>query len=750
MSNPLVSVVVVSWNGATFLPKCLDALAAQTLSDVEVIVVDNGSHDGSVELVQRKYPSVRLIQNGANLGFAAANNVAIRATSAPLVATLNNDTIVDPHWLERLVDAIESGPRVGSVASKMVQARDPATIDSCGIALDPAAIAWDLYGGFPSSAVDRRHEIFGPCAGAALYRRELLEDVGLFAERFFAYLEDVDLAWRARLRGWRCLLEPRAVVHHAHSGTLGEGSVLKRYLLARNKVWTIARCAPDEDLRERLPIIALYDVGAATFGVARQHDGASVRGRLAGLRGLPEVLYERREVQARRTAPIEELRRWYSPLAPPWEVPGRYRHLVSERRPNPEPATSEERGKTASEAEPRAMALPRASGRTMVRRALLRAAGALLRTPSQPRRSAMPVVMTASEGRRPSLVVLRPDHLGDVLLARPAIELLAKHCRVTVVVGPWGAPSLQGLPIRVATFEYPGFTRRAKPHALAPYISVLAFATRLRSERPDAVVVLRPDHWWGALAAALAGVPVRVGVNHPDVAQFLTHPVDWEVSEHAARTGLRIAECSLSAFGVAASRGECVPTFEPTPAANEAATRWLQGNALVSSALIVVHPGAGAALKSWPPQRWSALVDALGEQGPVVLTGGASEAALLAQIQAHARGQCRVVTELSWDELAALYHRASVVVGMDSGPLHLATAVGTPTVRLFGPTDPAIYGPAGDGQHVMHRSRVPCTPCGNLEAPPCGYLQDPPCLATIRVDDVVASVRALLPTAVTA
>src|SRR5205823_12965818 len=152
---------------------------------------------------------------------------------------------------------------------------DPDTINSCGIALDPAGIAWDLLGGRPARLVDRPREVFGPCAGAALYRRTLLDDVGLFDDDFFAYLEDVDLAWRARLRGWRCTLAPDALVRHVHAGTLGEGSPLKRYLLARNKVWTVAKCAPGEHLRRWLPIVVTYDLGAMTFGVLGQRDWAS-------------------------------------------------------------------------------------------------------------------------------------------------------------------------------------------------------------------------------------------------------------------------------------------------------------------------------------------------------------------------------------------------------------------------------------------------------------------------------------------
>src|SRR5581483_11916642 len=227
-ASPLVSVVVVTWNGRKHLAACLDALARQAFRDFETVVVDNGSRDGSADLVASAYPSVRLIRSPTNLGFAAGNNLGIRATGSRYVATLNNDAVPEPGWLGALVEAAERDAALGSVASKMVFAHDASTINSCGIALYPVGIAWDLWGGYPSEMVGRPRRVFGACAGAALYRRAMLEDVGLFDEDYFAYLEDVDLAWRARLRGWDTLLAPDAVVRHAHAGTLGEGSPLKR------------------------------------------------------------------------------------------------------------------------------------------------------------------------------------------------------------------------------------------------------------------------------------------------------------------------------------------------------------------------------------------------------------------------------------------------------------------------------------------------------------------------------------------
>jgi len=161
----------------------------------------------------------------------------------------------------------------------------------------------------------------------------------------------------------------------------------------------------------------------------------------------------------------------------------------------------------------------------------------------------------------------------------------------------------------------------------------------------------------------------------------------------------------------------------------------------------MLHPGAGADVKTWPARRWADITSRLTSTGTVVLTGGPSDEASIAAIRACLGEPPPSVTTLAWDELAALYRRADVVVGMDSGPLHLAAAVGTPTVRVYGPTDPRIYGPATPPGHVVLSGRLPCVPCGNLVAPPCGYLLDPPCLATVAVDEVVAAVRSLLPVA---
>ena len=201
-----------------------------------------------------------------NLGFAAAINKGIHASSSRYVVSLNNDTEPDPGWLAALVSAAERDPTVGMCASKMLFADRPGMINSTGICVDRAGIAWDRRGG---EADDGREiepvEVFGPCGGAALYRRAMLEEIGMFDERFFAYLEDVDIAWRGRQAGWRCLCVPAARVLHRHSATGKEGSPFKSFHLGRNKVWLLLKNYPVQRLWRYVPAVLLYDFNGCAF-----------------------------------------------------------------------------------------------------------------------------------------------------------------------------------------------------------------------------------------------------------------------------------------------------------------------------------------------------------------------------------------------------------------------------------------------------------------------------------------------------
>jgi len=333
--RPPVSVVVVSWNGRPLLERLLPALAAQTFRDFELVAVDNGSTDGSAELVERLWPEARVLRAGVNLGFARGSNVGIGLARGQLLALLNNDCLPEPAWLERAVAAADASG-AGMVATRQLRAEDPRTIDSAGVALDRAAIAWDRGGGCDAGTPEAAlPPLFGPSGGAALYRRDLLEDVGTFDAELGMYYEDVDLAWRARLRGWGCAAAPGALALHLGSASGGRNSPRKRFLLARNKLWVAAKCYPSEALRRYLAAMVLYDAAAAVAyataspprAVGPEARRAALAGRLAGLRGLPRQLAKRRAIQARRTASADDVLRAMASLEPPWRAGRRFAHL---------------------------------------------------------------------------------------------------------------------------------------------------------------------------------------------------------------------------------------------------------------------------------------------------------------------------------------------------------------------------------------------------------------------------------------
>lgn len=301
------------------MPDCIAALRAQTFRDFEIIVVDNASTDGSREWLAEQ-SDVRVIRNETNAGFAAACNQGIRASDAPFVALLNDDTRAEPQWLEALVEGMSSPPHppsqqekgVGSCASLLLFADRPGVVQGAGIAVDRAAIAWDRLRGYPadSAVASRACEVFGASGGAALYRRAMLDEIGLFDECFFAYLEDVDLAWRAQRAGWRCRYMPQARVLHHTSATSVEGSAFKNRLLGRNKVWLAAKNARRRDW----PIIAFYDLAAVLYAGLARGEWSHLAGRWEGIRRAWQ--FTRPRARMRCSPPFD-------PLVPPWRVPER-------------------------------------------------------------------------------------------------------------------------------------------------------------------------------------------------------------------------------------------------------------------------------------------------------------------------------------------------------------------------------------------------------------------------------------------
>jgi len=307
-----VSVVIPNWNGKRFLPGCLDSLTQQSYPDVEVIVVDNGSKDGSLELLQSTYPQVKLACFPVNTGFSVAVNRGIREASGEYIALLNNDTVVDPDWLSEMIRVLKSHPEAGSCGCKMLAYDDHKLLDGAG----------DGYrrGGLPGrighrevdlGQFDQQRYILGACGGAALYRRSLFDDIGLFDEDYFAYLEDVDLGLRAQSAGYKCLYVPTAIMYHLGCGTTGSGyHPLVVKLSSQNNFNTIIKNIPGPLLLKFLPQIAYWQMYYLAVVIVR---GGQVLAWLKGAAGalllLPKMLKKRAYIRGKRRVSLDYLER---------------------------------------------------------------------------------------------------------------------------------------------------------------------------------------------------------------------------------------------------------------------------------------------------------------------------------------------------------------------------------------------------------------------------------------------------------
>src|SRR6266850_5396130 len=219
--QPDVSIVIVTWNGRSYLDACLAAVAAQTAVNAETIVVDNGSTDGTAEFVRSQFPWARIVRLEENRGFAGGNNAGVREARGRYVALLNNDTVADPGWLRALLRGVDESAGYALMTSRIVYMHDPNIIDSAGDGVLRWGGAFKRHHGEPVSAAPATQEVFGVCGAACMMPKAVFDEIGGFDEDFFASHEDVDLSYRARLRGYRCWYEARAVVEHRGSATLG-------------------------------------------------------------------------------------------------------------------------------------------------------------------------------------------------------------------------------------------------------------------------------------------------------------------------------------------------------------------------------------------------------------------------------------------------------------------------------------------------------------------------------------------------
>jgi len=303
----MISVVVVNYNGKKFLDGCLSSLDRQTCRDFEVILVDNGSSDGSAAYVRERYPSLILVETTKNLGFAGGTNAGIRVARGEFIFTLNNDTIADPHLLEEIVRPMISDSHVGVCGAKMVFF--DGRINSTAICISRSGAAWDRGGGEPDHGqYDVIEEVFGSCAGAALYRRSMLDEIGLFDEDFFLFMEDVDLAFRARLSGWKCMYVPTARVVHFHGGTAGFRSDLSIYYGNRNLLWYVVKNFPSRTLLLSSPWIIGRNCAVIPYYLLKGRGLSIFRAKIDMMKGLGDMMRKRRSVK--KTVPDAAIEIW--------------------------------------------------------------------------------------------------------------------------------------------------------------------------------------------------------------------------------------------------------------------------------------------------------------------------------------------------------------------------------------------------------------------------------------------------------
>lgn len=282
-----ITIIIPNYNGKHFLKPCLDSLSKQSYTDFDIMIIDNHSTDGSIEYIKEHYPKITLITLNQNYGFSTAVNEGIRRASAPYIILLNNDTVAEPRFVEELLKAVRRSPRIFSVSSKMLQMHHPDLIDGAGDLY--TLLGWGVArgAGRPSDNYNRPEEVFSACAGAAIYRRSVFRKIGYFDETHFAYLEDIDIGYRAKIYGYQNLYCPTAIVHHVGSGTSGSKyNSFKVRTSARNSIWLIYKNMPFPQLLiNSIPLLAGYFIKGLFFhkiGYGKDY----LQGLREGLHGL--------------------------------------------------------------------------------------------------------------------------------------------------------------------------------------------------------------------------------------------------------------------------------------------------------------------------------------------------------------------------------------------------------------------------------------------------------------------------------
>ena len=313
-------VIIVNFNGKEFINRCLESLQSQVFLNFKTVVVDNCSDDRSVDGLEERFPGVEVMRLQENMGFAAANNYAIKkAEDFQWVALLNPDAIAEPDWLANLHIAAEKKPQYSFFGSKLIKESSSGQLDGTGDIYHLCGLAWRRDHGATEKQTSRlAEEIFSPCAAAAMYRRDIVLEVGGFDERFFCYFEDIDLAFRLRLLGHRCLYVPNAKVGHFGSAIAGRGSDFAVYHGHRNMVWAYLKNMPSELLWRGLPQHILVNLASLIWFSLHGQAGPIFRAKMDALLGLRQTIKQRKSIQKNTKVTSKNLKKV---LATDWFLP---------------------------------------------------------------------------------------------------------------------------------------------------------------------------------------------------------------------------------------------------------------------------------------------------------------------------------------------------------------------------------------------------------------------------------------------
>ena len=349
-----------------------------------------------------------------------------------------------------------------------------------------------------------------------------------------------------------------------------------------------------------------------------------------------------------------------------------------------------------------------------------------------------------------NILLIRPDHLGDVLFTTPALRVLRQalpDARITYLVGPWARAVVEhdSAVDEVITCEFPGFQRRPQRWPGEPYRTLLRVRDQLAPYNFDTSVNLRFDFYWGALLAQVCGIPRRIGYDIASCRPFLTDRVAYAPGRHEVEQNLTLISGIIDT-----PSNLCSPRLEYDPGepARAAALDFVREHGIgPNDPLVAIHPGSGAYIKSWTAQGWAQVADSLHfrDGAAILFTGSKAEEGLVEEIVGLMKAKAiSAAGATSLPQLAALFEHCRLVLGVDSGPLHLAVAMGTPTVLLFGPSDDRAFGPWGDSEwHKVVRAACDCAPCGKLDFTPQEAVGHD-CMRAISVDDVLAAAAPLL------